>query len=798
MMVKDPVCGMVIDAEKARGGAGEHGGHVFHFCSTGCKEKFREHPERYLDAFVVGTRREFPELHHGTHAAPGHVHHREDSSQAPGTARADQAQPGSAAQWTCPMHPEILKSSPGDCPLCGMALEPLMPTRNEEPVPELTDLKRRLVGSTAFGAPLVVLAMGHLLPGMSWTHAAPGLMNLLQLLLALPVVLWGGKPFFAKGWASIRSGVPNMFTLVSLGAGTAFVYSLLATFAPDIFPATFRGPHGSVEVYYEAAAAIILLVLAGQVLELKARARTGNAIRALLGLAPESARRITSEGETDIPLESVRVDDKLRVRPGERIPVDGAVLEGRSVVDESMMTGEADPVSKAPGDPVVGGTLNGSGTLVMAAQRVGAETMLSRITAAVAAAQRSRAPIQGVVDRVAAWFVPAVLVAAGLTFLAWAFWGPAPAMAHGLVAAVTVIIIACPCALGLATPLSIMVGTGRGARAGVLYRDAETLETLAEVDLLILDKTGTLTEGRPRVTAVQTFEYAEDQLLALAASLEQASEHPLAGSVIEAARDRGLTLSAPGNFESRTGLGIVGEVGAHQVAVGNRRLMENIGSPIPAVLDSAASQHQERGSSVIHISVDGRTVGVVAVEDPIKETAAEALSQLRTAGIEIVMATGDHRDVASRVADRLGITTVLAGLLPEDKVEAVRQWKARGKRVAMAGDGTNDAPALATAHVGIAMGTGTDVAIESAGITLIKGDLRGILRARRLSRATLQNIRGNLALAFGYNILALPLAAGILFPVFEILPGPIAASVAMSLSSVSVILNALRLDRVRL
>jgi Cu+-exporting ATPase len=697
------------------------------------------------------------------------------------------------------MHPEIGRDGPGDCPICGMALEPVEVTAEEPDDPELRDMERRFGVSLAATLPLFVLAMGDMLPGAPVTHRLGRALPWLQLALATPVVLWGGLPFFRRGLASLR-GRLNMFTLIALGTGAAYGYSVFATVAPGLFPASFRGHGGAVAVYFETAAVIVTLVLLGQVMELRARSRTGAAIRALLGLAPRTARRLPEGGgaEQEVPIEALRPGDRLRVRPGEKVPVDGRVLEGRSAVDESMVSGEPVPVEKGPGDPVIGATLNGAGSFVMRAERVGRDTLLARIVQLVSEAQRSRAPIQRLADQVAAWFVPAVIAVAALAFVAWAWLGPEPRLAHALVVGVAVLIIACPCALGLATPMSIMVASGRGASAGVLFRSAEAIERMQAVDTLVVDKTGTLTEGKPSLAAVMAAPgFAEDELLRLAASLERGSEHPLAAAIVAGALARGLALAEATDFEARPGKGVRGRVLGRSVALGNRALLEELGIDAGPFAEQADAERRE-GRTAAFVAIDGRGAGIVAVADALKASAPEAIAALRAEGLRIVMLTGDSRVTAEAVARRLGLDEVLAEVLPEQKAEAVRRLQGEGRVVAMAGDGINDAPALAAAQVGIAMGTGSDVALESAGVTLVKGDLRGIVRARRLSRATLRNIRQNLLFAFGYNALGVPMAAGVLYPFFGLLLSPMVAAAAMSFSSVSVIANALRLRRVRL
>jgi Cu+-exporting ATPase len=706
---------------------------------------------------------------------------------------------GPRTEWTCPMHPEIVRNESGSCPICGMALEPRTVGAVEGPDPELVDMTRRLWIGLVLTLPLLAFVMGDMLPGQPLRHLSPGRISAwLQLVLATPVVLWAGWPFFERGWMSIVNRSLNMFTLIALGTGMAWVYSVVGALAPQMFPASFRTHGGEVGLYFEAAAVITVLVLLGQVLELRARSQTSSAIRALLRLAPPTARRLRDEGsEEDVPLELVHMGDRLRVRPGEKVPVDGLVIEGRSSVDESMVTGESIPVEKIPGSRVIGGSVNATGGFVMRAERVGSETLLAQIVHMVGEAQRSRAPIQRLADVVSSWFVPAVVLVAVATFVAWAFWGPEPRLAHGLVNAVAVLIIACPCALGLATPMSIMVGTGRGALAGVLIRNAEALEILKRVDTLVVDKTGTLTEGRPRLrTVVPIGDTDEGEVLRLAASVEVGSEHPLAGAIVEGSEARGIKPVAAEDFRSLTGKGVVARVAGHTVALGNVALMHEMGVE-PGAAIPRADELRGDGQTVMFIARGNRLLGMVGVADPIKESAAEALGQLREAGLTIVMLTGDSRRTAEAVAAKLGITHVEAEVLPERKIEVVRGLRAKGRKVAMAGDGVNDAPALAAADVGIAMGTGTDVAMQSAGVTLVKGDLRGIVRARRLSHATMRNIRQNLFFAFVYNALGVPIAAGVFYPWTGLLLSPIIASGAMTFSSVSVIANALRLRRVQ-
>jgi len=743
---KDPVCGMTVKVGFAKGGSAEHAGHTYWFCNAGCRDKFITDPATYLARSTPAP------------AAPP---------------------PTAAAMFTCPMHPEIRQPGPGDCPICGMALEPEMPSLDEGPNPELADITRRFWIGAAITLPLLVLAMGEM---VGFTPFAARARAWIELALATPVVLWVGAPLFRRGWDSLRNRSLNMFTLIAIGTGTAFAFSLVATLAPSVIPVA-----GEVPVYFEAAAVIVCLVLLGQVLELRARAATSGAIKALLGLAPKTARRITNAGEQDVAIELIQVGDRLRVRPGERVPVDGVVTEGGSSVDESMITGEPMPVEKTLGGTVTGGTLNTTGSFVMEARRVGRDTLLAQIVAMVAEAQRSRAPIQQLADRVAAWFVPAVLVVAAATAIVWGVVGPEPRFAHAVVNAVAVLIIACPCALGLATPMSIMVATGHGASLGVLIRKAEALEVLARVDTVVVDKTGTLTEGKPKVAAITVAAgTTEDRALALAAALERSSEHPLAAAILAAAKERGLEIPAASDFTATPGGGVRGTVQGHTVALGNAKFVGG------ATLDAG-----QPGQTVVYLTVDGAAAAAIAVADPIKATTAEAIRALHAEGLRIVMLTGDSKSTAAAVASPLGIDEAIAEVQPEGKRDAIAKLRREGRVVAMAGDGVNDAPALATADVGIAMGTGTDVAIQSAGITLVSGDLRGLVRARRLGRATLRNIRQNLAFAFAYNVLGIPIAAGVLYPVFGWLLSPMLASAAMSLSSVSVITNALRLRRVR-
>jgi len=764
--VADPVCGMRVatDAGKPKF---EHEGQVYHFCSTGCRDKFVAHPDSYLEAL----------------------------SREP----AVPARPGT--KYTCPMHPVIVRDAPGECPICGMALEPMgVPAPEEGPNPELVDMRRRLWIGAALTIPLLVLTMGPFV-GLGFVREALGerTAQWVELALGTPVILWAGWPFFVRGVRSVVNRSLNMFTLIGMGTGAAFGFSVVAVLAPDIFPPGFRDAEGHVGIYFEAGAVIVVLVLLGQVMELMARERTGSAIRALLDLAAKTARVIRADGaEEEVPLESVVVGDRLRVRPGDKVPVDGVVLEGRSSVDESMISGEPVPVEKVAGDAVTGATINGTGSFVMEARRVGADTMLAQIVEMVANAQRSRAPIQKFADQVAGFFVPAVIAIAIVSFVAWAIWGPAPALAYALVSAVAVLIIACPCALGLATPMSIMTATGRGAQAGVLIKNAEALERFAKVDTLIVDKTGTLTVGKPKLVAVlpQTG-HEEAEVLRLAASLERDSEHPLAEAIVSGAETRGVVLAKAEDFEAVTGKGVKGTVDGRPVALGNAKLVAELGLEVGA-LSADADARRDAGETVMFLVLDKQIAGMVSVADPVKETTHAALRDLHEQGFRIVMATGDNARTAKAVAGRLGIDEIRADVLPQDKARIIQVLQAEGRRVAMAGDGVNDAPALAQADVGIAMGTGADVAIESAGFTLVKGDLNGIVRARRLSRATMRNIKQNLFFALVYNTAGVPVAAGVLYPFLGILISPIFAAAAMSFSSVSVILNALRLRRVKI
>jgi Cu+-exporting ATPase len=814
---KDPVCGMDVDPATAKYRF-DYSGKTYYFCCGGCLAKFRADPERYLDLqpshnlVQLGAPRSTiaPTTQPVQASSPTAVERYyvcpmcpEVRQQAPGACPScgmaldrESPFPISTIEYTCPMHPEVIRSEPGSCPICGMALEPRTVTEHEEENPELRNMSRRFWASVALTAPLLIIAMADMLPGMPIQHAVPtGRLPWIELALATPVVLWGGWPFFQRGWASLVNRSMNMFTLIAMGTGAAYVYSLIATVFPQIFPPGFRGMNGQPDVYFEAAAAITTLVLLGQVLELRARSQTSASIRALLDLNPKTARLLTPDGaEEDVPLEQIKPGDRLRVRPGEKIPVDGEVLEGSSSVDESMITGESMPTAKGVGAKVIGATVNGAGSFTMRAKRVGSETMLAQIVQLVSNAQRSRAPIQRLADKVAAWFVPAVIAIAAVTFLVWALVGPQPRLAHALVNAVAVLIIACPCALGLATPMAVMVGTGRGASAGVLIRNAEALEALEKIDTLVVDKTGTLTEGKPSVTSVVPIGLERKELLRIVASLERGSEHPLAAAILAEAAEKELPLVPVSNFQSHAGQGAEGTVEGRLVAAGNRQLMEKLQVMIPDVPD----RYLGAGEAEIYVVVDGRFAGWIVVADAVKESSLQAIRELKAQGIRVVMLTGDNRHAAENVAAKLGISEFEAEVLPGQKAEIVRRLQGQGRIVAMAGDGINDAPALAQAHVGIAMGTGTDVAMESGSVTLVKGELPGIVRARKLSQATMRNIRQNLFFAFVYNSLGVPLAAGVLYPFFGILLSPILAAAAMSFSSVSVITNSLRLRKVKL
>jgi len=855
----DPVCGMEVHKNETDLKY-EYQGEDYFFCSRGCLEEFKEHPEKYLNGNKAKTTDSKHEHAHEDHAdgkkgrilsCPMHSEvreewptcpkcgmplepveakaekHEQEKPAAPSgdvtytcpmhpEVQSDQPgdcpkcgmalEPSSAkapserTEYVCPMHPKVVSDEPGDCPKCGMALEPRTVSTGEEKNPELTSMTLRFWVSLVLTLPVFIIAMSDIIPNnplRGW--ASQQTLTWIELGLATPVVLWGAWPFFVRAVKSLLSFNLNMFTLIGLGVTVAYTYSVIAALFPHLFPASFRSESGQVDVYFEAAAVIVTLVLLGQVLELRARSKTGAAIKALLGLAPKTARVIREDGsEVDVPLEQVNVDDKLRVRPGEKVPVDGSVLEGTSSVDESMITGEPIPVEKKPDDKVTGATINGTGSLVIRAERVGSDMLLSQIVHMVEEAQRSRAPIQKLADRVAAYFVPSVVLAAVITFIAWGIFGPSPRMAHAIINAVAVLIIACPCALGLATPMSIMVATGKGATLGVLFKNAEAIEAMRKVDTLVVDKTGTLTEGKPKLVTVKTIDdYDEQELLHAAASLERGSEHPLAAAIVEGAEERGIELSKVGSFESLTGKGVRGEIGGRRVALGNVRLLEALEID-PQPLQEEAEAIRKEGQTAMFVAIDGELAGLIAVADPIKETTPEAVEQLHEQGIRIVMITGDSRGTAQAVAEKLGIDEVMAEVLPQDKGKKVKSLQEEGAFVAMAGDGINDAPALAQAHVGIAMGTGTDVAMESAGITLVKGDLRGIVRARQLSLATMRNIKQNLLFAFGYNSMGIPVAAGVLYPFLGVLLSPMIAAAAMSFSSVSVISNSLRLRRLDL
>ncbi len=799
MKVTDPVCKMIIENKDAAA-TSAYKGETYYFCSKPCKEDFDKDPESFVGAKSISRISESAE----EYTCPMHPEVRQ---KGPGSCpkcglALELVEPAPSpvkTEWTCPMHPEIVRDAPGTCPICGMALEPRSVSLEEEVNPELIDMTRRFWWSTALTIPLVIITMGSYIPGFSLrTFVSPEILKWMEFILATPVVLWGGWSFFVRGWQSIVNRSPNMFTLIGIGVGVAYIYSVVAMLFPDLFPSSFRSEGGEVGTYFEAAAVITTLVLLGQVLELRARNRTGAAIKMLLGLAPKTARRVKDGVEEDIPLEHVAPGDLLRVRPGEKIPVDGAVVEGASAVDESMITGEPIPVEKRQGDRVIGATVNGTGSLIMRAEKVGAETLLSQIVRMVAEAQRSRAPIQKLADIIAGWFVQIVVAIAIITFIIWAWVGPEPRMAYALVNAVAVLIIACPCALGLATPMSIMVAMGKGATGGVLFKNAEAIEVMKKVDTLVVDKTGTLTVGKPKlIEAFAADGLDEKSLLHFAASIERGSEHPLAEAIVAGAQDRGVAPTNAESFQSLTGRGVVGRVDGRDVALGNRALLNELHID-PGVLSAKAEELRQDGQTVMFLAVDGKAVGLVGVADPIKETTPDAVKYLHEDGVRVVMLTGDNRTTAGVVATKLGLDDVIAEVLPDQKAEVVKRLQAEGRFVAMAGDGINDAPALAQAQVGIAMGTGTDVAMESAGVTLVKGDLRGILRARRLSRATMRNIKQNLFFALVYNALGVPVAAGVLYPFLGILLSPIFAAAAMSFSSVSVVGNALRLRRAKL
>ncbi|MBX3431228.1 MAG: heavy metal translocating P-type ATPase [Hyphomonadaceae bacterium] len=782
--LRDPVCGMTVGADTPH--RLSHKGEDVLFCSAHCKTKFAAEPEKYAKPHPAGSCCSAHKSGNGHHAAHSHDHH----------AATPSAGAPKGAKWTCPMHPEIVRDGPGSCPICGMALEPMTPTADSGPNPELIDMTRRFWIGAALAAPVLLLEMGRHFLGID-RFVPPTWNPWIQFALATPVVIWAGFPFFERGYQSLKTRNLNMFTLIALGTGVAWTYSVVALLAPALFPSAFRDHHGLVAVYFEAAAVITVLVLLGQVLELGAREQTGGAIRALLDLAPKTARRIKGGSEEEVTLDQILVGDRLRVRPGEKIPVDAIVRDGRSTIDESMVTGESLPVTREAGARVIGGTLNQTGALVIEADRVGADTTLSRIVHMVAEAQRSRAPIQRLADKVSGWFVPAVIAVAVVALIAWWAFGPSSAFSYGLIAAVSVLIIACPCALGLATPMSIMAGVGRGARAGVLIKNAEALERFEKVDTLVLDKTGTLTEGKPAVIAIQTVSnQTEADVLRLAASLENQSEHPLALAIVEAAKERGLTLAEASDFDSPTGKGVIGVVEGREVALGAEKYLAEMNVET-AALSAKAEELRREGATAIFLTVDGVAVAVFGIADRIKATTPDALAALKAQGMRLVMLTGDNRTTAEAVGRKLGIDVVEAEVLPEDKSRIVTRLKSEGRVVAMAGDGVNDAPALAAADVGVAMGSGTDVAIESSGVTLLHGDLTGIVRARAVSRATMNNIRQNLFFAFAYNVAGVPIAAGVLYPITGDLLSPMIAAAAMALSSVSVIANSLRLTSVR-
>ena len=798
---RDPVCGMNVDPAKPAATA-EHEGKTYYFCCRGCADKFQRDSRKYLSPKTAETMAKVEAPKGAVYICPMDPEIRiERPGACPKCGMAlepDVPIAATTSKWTCPMHPEIVRDEPGSCPICGMALEPLTVTTQADDNPDLRDMTRRFWWGVLLGVPLLVLAMAHMVA--PFAHSiSPRLVAWIEFALATPIVVWAGAPFFERGWASVKFRSPNMFTLIAMGVGVAYTFSAVATIAPQRFPESLRGAHGQPAVYFEAAAAIIVLVLLGQVLELKARSRTSTAIRALLDLSPKMARLMRDDGsEYDILLDQVKVGDKLRVRPGEKIPTDGAVIDGLSSVDESMITGESIPVEKRAGDKVIGATVNENGWLLMRAERVGSETVLAQIVQMVSQAQRSRAPIQRLADKVAAYFVPTVLAVAVITFLTWLFVGPEPRLANAVVNAVAVLIIACPCALGLATPMAIMVGTGRGARAGILIKNAEALENFQKVDTIAIDKTGTITQGKPELVSVFPAAGESDEaIVRLAASLERGSEHPVAAAIVEAAQANGLQLIQADGFRSVTGKGVVGTVGGHEVAVGSEKLLEEQGIALSQI-GAEAEQLRRDGQTVVFVGIDGREVGVFGIADPIKPEAAAALRELQHEGVRVVMLTGDNEVTAAAVARKLGISDFEAGVLPDHKADAIKKLQQEGRTVAMAGDGVNDAPALAQAQVGVAMGTGTDVAMESAGITLLKGDLSALVRARRLSKAVMRNIKENLFFAFVYNSIGVPIAAGILYPKFGLLLSPILAAAAMSFSSVSVISNALRLRRAKL
>ena len=826
-MEKDPVCGMSVEPLRAAAQE-EHEAKNYFFCSIGCATKFRTEPAKYLsqpksakgmngasialdDApappadWKRDTTRDNRLLQSAEYTCPMDPEVLQDH---PGACpkcgmaleRSAMSAPATRIEYTCPMHSQIVRDGPGSCPICGMALEPRTAVVDDEENPELVSMTRRFWVSVALTVPVLILGMSEMIPGNPAARVfSMSAIGWIEFVLATPVVLWAGWPFFQRGWASVVNRSLNMFTLIALGTGAAFFYSVIAVLFPQVFPAAFRGAHGEVPVYFEAAAAITTLVLLGQVLELRARSQTSSAIKSLLKLSPRIARLVRADGtEIDVPVEHLQVGDSMRVRPGEKVPVDGVITEGSSSIDESLITGESIPVEKNIGARVIGGTVNGTGSFVMRAERVGSETTLAQIVKMVSDAQRSRAPVQRLADRVAGYFVPAVVLVAVLSFIAWAVFGPQPKMAHALLSAVAVLIIACPCALGLATPMAIMVGTGRGAVAGVLIKNAEALEILEKVDTLVVDKTGTLTEGKPRVASIFAIEsLSENDVIRFAATLEKASEHPLAAAILAAAAERNVMPGKVAEFQSHTGKGVTGKADSRSAGLGNRALLEQLNVTFDKLNEKAKAMEAD-GQTVMFVVLDGRAVGILGVADPIKASTKEAIDALQRDGIQIVMLTGDSQATAEAVARKLGIEEVIAGVLPDKKAEAVRALQAQGKIVAMAGDGVNDAPALTQANVGIAMGTGTDVAIESAGITLLAGDLRGVSRARNLSRATMRNIRQNLFFAFAYNSVGVPVAAGVLYPFFGLLLSPILASAAMTFSSVSVITNALRLRHIKI